>query len=116
MPDSAGGLGKYKRAHASTHRQRGPSLSSTSSPQAHVPFGRGRTSFYALGEDPRFSYCLYVPERATTGETFDLVVVQHGTDRDVVEARDRFANAAELYGWIILGFQALSAENFRSER
>jgi hypothetical protein len=86
---------------ASNVTRKALTLSSAGSLRAQIRFGQGKTPFYALGGESRFSYSLYVPERATT-ELCDLVVVQHGTDRDVTEARDRFIDAADLHGWIIL--------------
>jgi pimeloyl-ACP methyl ester carboxylesterase len=51
-----------------------------------------RTTVTACHSDPRFSYCLYVPERLihdTAG--VDIVVAMHGTGRTFVAYRDAFS-------------------------
>lgn len=54
------------------------------------PFLYGRTSFIAYGADPRFSYCLYVPD-----EIRRIVVYAHGTYRDAAFFRDQLTDFAD---------------------
>jgi pimeloyl-ACP methyl ester carboxylesterase len=52
----------------------------------------GRTTVTACRSDPRFSYCLYVPERAIDGTAgIDIVVAMHGTGRTFTAYRDAFS-------------------------
>ncbi len=53
------------------------------------PFLYQRTSFIAYGADPRFSYCLYVPD-----EIRQICVYVHGTYRDAAEFRDQLSDFA----------------------
>ena len=53
------------------------------------PFLHNRTSFIAYGADPRFSYCLYVPD-----EIRRICVYLHGTYRDAAFYRDQLTNFA----------------------
>jgi pimeloyl-ACP methyl ester carboxylesterase len=67
-----------------------------------VPHGllpRGSSALYALGDDPRFSYCTYVPAEIRSGE---LLVTVHGTGRDAIGIRDAFVPFAEQHGVTIL--------------
>jgi poly(3-hydroxybutyrate) depolymerase len=71
-----------------------------------VPLGlydTGRTTVYALKSDPRFSYCLYVPDgyRARP-EPAALVVVVHGSPRTFMAFRDRFEDFAEAEDALVL--------------
>lgn len=64
----------------------------------------GATPFFALGADPRVSYCLFVPEsydeEGATG--YDLVVLVHGTERGAATYRDKFAEFATGHDAIVL--------------
>jgi poly(3-hydroxybutyrate) depolymerase len=63
----------------------------------------GRTPLFALGADPRVSYCLYVPDGHTDhGEARPLLVAVHGSHRDVFTARETFAEFAERRDWLVL--------------
>ena len=53
------------------------------------PFLFERTSFIAYGADPRFSYCLYVPD-----EIRQICVYVHGTYRDAAFYRDQLTDFA----------------------
>ena len=53
------------------------------------PFLFGRSSFIAYGADPRFSYCLYVPD-----EIRQICVYAHGTYRDAAIFRDQLTDFA----------------------
>jgi poly(3-hydroxybutyrate) depolymerase len=67
------------------------------------PYDTGHTAVYALKADPRFSYCLYVPDRyRTAGRPAALVVVIHGSPRTFMAFRDRFEDFAEAEDALIL--------------
>lgn len=64
---------------------------------------RGSTTIFSCRKDPRFAYCLYVPQ------TFDetpadhrLLVAVHGTGRTMVEYRDAFAEFGRFNRYVIL--------------
>ncbi len=57
----------------------------------------GATAVYACQVDPRFSYCVYVPEsydEDAPGD-YELVVAVHGTARDATRLRNEFIDFAE---------------------
>ena len=58
---------------------------------SHYDFGR--TTVYACQHDPRFAYCAYVPEsdEEDGARRYPLLVVVHGTLRDMTSYRDAFA-------------------------
>ena len=58
-------------------------------PEGVSPFLYGRASFIAYSADPRFSYCLYVPE-----EIRQICVYVHGTYRDAAFFRDQLTGFA----------------------
>lgn len=64
----------------------------------------GATPFFALQRDPRFSYCLYVPEdyREEGEERYRLIVLVHGTERAAGTYRDAFIEFADRHRCIIL--------------
>lgn len=64
----------------------------------------GATPFFALGVDPRVSYCLHVPEtyNETDDRVYDLIVLMHGTERGAATYRDRFADFADASHCIVL--------------
>ena len=64
----------------------------------------GRTAVYACQADQRFSYCAYVPRRyeETGAERYRLLVVVHGTARDMIACREHFIDLAERLGLIVL--------------
>ena len=67
------------------------------------PYDVGRTPFFALQADRRFSYCLAVPgDYATAGKRYSLVVVIHGTDRSSSDYRDAFSGFAADHDCIVL--------------
>ena len=72
------------------------SLSSPSSlrPNSYLT---GRTPFIACRADPRFSYCLYVPENPA-----GICVYVHGTYRDAALYRDNLISFAEKNRCLIL--------------
>ncbi len=52
----------------------------------------GKTTIFAHRKDPRFCYCLYVPQDIDAdGPPVELVVMMHGTGRTFVEYRDALA-------------------------
>lgn len=62
-----------------------------------------RTTVFASRHDPRFSYCLYVPESiARGGPAPELVVAMHGTGRGFVGYRDAFAEFGRWHNCIVL--------------
>lgn len=62
-----------------------------------------RTPVFALGRDPRFSYCLYVPPAlARGGAPPDLVVAVHGTGRTFTAYRDAFSAFGRWHNCVVL--------------
>lgn len=60
-------------------------------------------AIYALRSDPRFSWCMHVPEGfAKAPEAYRLVVAVHGSSRGVHAYRDGFAAHAERCKWVVL--------------
>lgn len=59
----------------------------------------GSTSLYALAADPRFSYCLFVPDVPVAGA---VLVTVHGTERDAVGIRDALAPVAQARGLTVV--------------
>ena len=66
-------------------------------------YAQGATPFYACRKDPRFSYCMYVPER-TEGdpEKYPVVVLVHGTNRNPEAYRNRFIDFANEHRVVVL--------------
>ena len=64
----------------------------------------GRTPYFALQTDPRFSYSLYVPpDYRRKGRTkFHLAVIVHGTRRTAEQYRDAFVGFAQRHRCIVL--------------
>ena len=64
----------------------------------------GRTTVYASAQDPRFSYCLYVPDNYEEkgSRHYDLLVAVHGTARDIAGCREQFVELAERHDVIVL--------------
>ena len=67
-------------------------------------YDRGRTPLRACRQDPRFSWCAYVPEGYETHRSSDfrLLVAVHGTLRVATLYRDAFAAFAERHRLIVL--------------
>ncbi len=67
-------------------------------------YHRGRVPFTACQADPRFSYCLYVPDRHLNQvwQEAPLVVVVHGSSRTAEGFRDAFIEFAEAQGCVVL--------------
>ena len=57
----------------------------------------GRTTYFASSVDPRFSYCLYVPEQIR-----HICVYVHGTTRDAASFRDRLSAFAEAQQTMVI--------------
>lgn len=67
------------------------------------PALEGATPFLTCHADPRFSYCLYIPQYcAVTSEPSPLLVFIHGSTRPVEEYRKRLADFAEETGCVVL--------------
>ncbi|MEM7692621.1 MAG: alpha/beta hydrolase, partial [Pseudomonadota bacterium] len=64
----------------------------------------GATPFFALGSEPRVSYCLFVPDdyEEEGEERLQLMVLMHGTERGAAEYRDRMAEFATEHRCIVL--------------
>jgi dienelactone hydrolase len=64
----------------------------------------GRTPFFALRTDPRFSYCLYVPPDygLSRRAKYPLAVIVHGSRRTAEQYRDAFAGFARRQRCIVL--------------
>lgn len=67
-------------------------------------YEKGETTYFALGTDQRFGYCLYVPpsfspERA---DAFELAAIIHGSARTPHVYRSLFKGFAERYGCVVL--------------
>ena len=61
------------------------------------------TTVYAARNDPRFSYCLYVPPDFRSGAVPpELVVVIHGSPRTFMAFRDRFQDFGTDHNALIL--------------
>ncbi|WP_370280454.1 hypothetical protein [Pontibacterium sp.] len=72
--------------------------------EIQLRYHQGRIPFTACQADPRFSYCLYVPQiqPKQPGTALPLVVVIHGSSRTAESYRDRFIEFAEQYSCIVL--------------
>lgn len=67
------------------------------------PYYIGRTPFFALQADRRFSYCLAIPaDYDTAGKRYSLIVLIHGTDRSPSDYRDAFIEFAADHDCIVL--------------
>lgn len=67
------------------------------------PYDIGRTPFFALQADRRFSYCLAVPtDYNTAGKRYSLLVLIHGTERSPSDYRDAFIQFAADHDCIVL--------------
>ena len=67
------------------------------------PYDIGRTPFFALQADRRFSYCLAVPaDYDTAAKRYSLLVLIHGTDRSPSDYRDAFIDFAADHDCIVL--------------
>ena len=66
-------------------------------------YSTGSTTIMACKSDPRFSYCMYVPETLNPIDgKVDLLVSVHGSGRDITTCRDRFVDFGDLTGTVIL--------------
>jgi pimeloyl-ACP methyl ester carboxylesterase len=63
----------------------------------------GRTPFFSLQADRRFSYCLAVPpDYNESGKRYSLIVLVHGTGRRASEYRDAFTEFAMAHDCIAM--------------
>ena len=63
----------------------------------------GPTAFFALQDDQRFSYCLYVPSAHRTATApLPLLVLMHGTQRTAERYRDEYRAFAEEHDCVVL--------------
>ncbi|QJQ93855.1 MULTISPECIES: alpha/beta fold hydrolase [Halomonadaceae] len=66
-------------------------------------YRRGTTTVFSCRQDPRFSYCLYVPQELDQApHTYTLLVAVHGTGRTMNAYRDAFAEFAEYHRCVVL--------------
>ncbi|PMR76208.1 hydrolase [Billgrantia endophytica] len=66
-------------------------------------YRRGSTTVFASRHDPRFAYCLYVPEGLDEDPgAYTLLVAVHGTGRTMSAYRDAFAEFAEYHRCVVL--------------
>ncbi len=66
-------------------------------------YDTGATTVYASRNDPRFSYCLYVPSALGRGDApREIVVAVHGSPRTFMDFRDRFGDFAEAHDVIVV--------------
>jgi poly(3-hydroxybutyrate) depolymerase len=64
----------------------------------------GATPLFACQADPRFSYCLYVPQgyQPESPRPLELMVLVHGTGRNPFAYRDAAAGFADEHGCLVL--------------
>lgn len=62
----------------------------------------GRTSVFTFADEPRLSYCLYVPPQEVLDRQTRIVVVVHGTDRTFTGYRDNFAEFGRWNNCVIV--------------
>jgi mannose-6-phosphate isomerase-like protein (cupin superfamily)/dienelactone hydrolase len=63
----------------------------------------GATTIFASRDDPRLSYCLYVPTaHRTTATPLPLMVIVHGTARTAERYRTLYSDFAEQHGAVVL--------------
>ncbi|MGO4838817.1 alpha/beta hydrolase, partial [Rhizobiaceae sp. 2RAB30] len=65
-------------------------------------YDKGATPYFASRLDPRFSYCLYVPQDLGDEEALDLIVLVHGTARWAEHYRSAFAEFCDRNRTIVL--------------
>lgn len=71
--------------------------------QSRQRYHRGKTTVFTCKEDPRFSFCLYVPPTLDTLDTApELVVCVHGSFRNFMHNRDAYADFALWNHCVIL--------------
>lgn len=63
---------------------------------------RGVTTTFACHDDPRFSFCLYVPEDHDAHETSNLLVSVHGSGRLQHLSRERFVEFGRYTNTVVL--------------
>ena len=70
---------------------------------ARALYDMGPTAVIACKADPRFSYCLYVPNTlGKGGQPPELVVAMHGTGRGFIGYRDAFSEFGRWNNCIVL--------------
>jgi poly(3-hydroxybutyrate) depolymerase len=70
---------------------------------ARALYDLGPTSVFSCKADPRFSYCLYVPQDlGQGGQAPELVVAMHGTGRGFTGYRDAFEEFGRWNNCIVL--------------
>jgi len=71
--------------------------------RARALYDLGKATIFASRNDPRFSYCMYVPPHIDTADhPMELVVIVHGTGRSFVEYRDAFTEFGRWNDCIVL--------------
>jgi len=78
-------------------------LQATDTTRARALYDLGKATIFASRNDPRFSYCMYVPPHIDTAKhPVELVVIVHGTGRAFVEYRDAFTEFGRWNDCIVL--------------
>ena len=78
-------------------------LQATDTTRARALYDLGKATIFASRNDPRFSYCMYVPPHIDTAKhPVELVVIMHGTGRAFVEYRDAFTEFGRWNDCIVL--------------
>lgn len=82
----------------------GPKIAEGRAPGRLGYYDFGATPYFALQADPRFSYCLYVPQDydQDSDEALDLIVLVHGTARWAEHYRSGFADFARKHRAVVL--------------
>lgn len=67
-------------------------------------YEKGETTYFALGTDQRFGYCLYVPPSFSPehADAFELVTIVHGSARTPHTYRSLFKEFAERHDCVVL--------------
>ncbi len=62
----------------------------------------GPTTVFASRRDPRFSYCLYIPEEAPLDDETAILVAVHGTDRNFINYRNYFTEFGRWKNCVVI--------------
>ena len=70
--------------------------------RAAALYDYGRTTVFSFGDDPRLSYCLYVPPTESLSSETGIIAVVHGTGRNFARYRDAFAEFGRWNNCIVV--------------